>query len=383
MQITTVRQQILNFGYVLQDCLFPAIEEETGDLGPKAKLLVQVLAMAPFGRWLSGRHGVGRPRRDRSALAAAFIAKAVYNFSTTRQLMDQLRTNGQLRKLCGWAHARQLPHESTFSRTFAEFANSELPQKLHEAVIQATQKDRLIGHISRDSTAIRGRERFPEAPPEPQKKQTKQKQKRESKPKRAKASQRGTLIERQRHMSLPQMIDCLSQQCAIGVKRSGEGVQYWRGFKLHTDVADGQIPISAILTGANVSDVNAAIPLMTITAQRVTSLYDVMDSAYDADAVLEHVRSLGHVPIVKPHPRRNGRSKSELPKIFPGKKAPEMTWAQQARFRERTTVERVYARLKDEFGGRNVRVRGAAKVMAHLMFGILVLTVDQVLKLTG
>ena len=60
-----------------------------------------------------------------------------------------------------------------------------------------------------------------------------------------------------------------------------------------------------------------------------------------------------------------------------------MTWAEQDRFRERTTVERVYSRLKDEFGGRHVRVRGAAKVMAHLMFGLLALTVDQVLKLTG
>jgi len=28
-----------------------------------------------------------------------------------------------------------------------------------------------------------------------------------------------------------------------------------------------------------------------------------------------------------------------------------------------------------------VRVRGAAKVMAHLMFGVLALTVDQILKL--
>jgi hypothetical protein len=37
--------------------------------------------------------------------------------------------------------------------------------------------------------------------------------------------------------------------------------------------------------------------------------------------------------------------------------------------------------LKDEFGGRSVRVRGAAKVMAHLMFGVLVLTVDQIQRL--
>ena len=60
-----------------------------------------------------------------------------------------------------------------------------------------------------------------------------------------------------------------------------------------------------------------------------------------------------------------------------------MTWAEQDRFAERTMVERVFSRLKDEFGARSIRVRGASKVMAHLMFGVLALTVDQLLKLTG
>ena len=46
-------------------------------------------------------------------------------------------------------------------------------------------------------------------------------------------------------------------------------------------------------------------------------------------------------------------------------------------------VERVNGRLKDEFGGRYVRERGAAKVMAHLMFGVLALTADQLLKLSA
>jgi hypothetical protein len=46
-------------------------------------------------------------------------------------------------------------------------------------------------------------------------------------------------------------------------------------------------------------------------------------------------------------------------------------------------VERVYSRLKDEFGARTIRVRGAEKIMAHLMFGVLTLTVDQLLKLAG
>ena len=55
--------------------------------------------------------------------------------------------------------------------------------------------------------------------------------------------------------------------------------------------------------------------------------------------------------------------------------------AEKQRYRERTMIERVNGRLKDEFGGREIRVRGAAKVMAHLMFGILALTADQLLRL--
>ena len=46
-------------------------------------------------------------------------------------------------------------------------------------------------------------------------------------------------------------------------------------------------------------------------------------------------------------------------------------------------VERVNGRLKDEFGASHIRVRGAVKVMAHLMFGVVALTVDQWLRLSG
>ena len=50
------------------------------------------------------------------------------------------------------------------------------------------------------------------------------------------------------------------------------------------------------------------------------------------------------------------------------------------RYNERTSSERVNGRLKDEFGCRHVRVRGAAKVMCHCMFGILVVTADQLMR---
>ena len=48
---------------------------------------------------------------------------------------------------------------------------------------------------------------------------------------------------------------------------------------------------------------------------------------------------------------------------------------------ERTAVERVNGLLKDEFGVRHLRVRGHQKVQAHLMFGVVVLSVDQITQL--
>ncbi len=44
-------------------------------------------------------------------------------------------------------------------------------------------------------------------------------------------------------------------------------------------------------------------------------------------------------------------------------------------------MERVNGRLKDDCGGRHVRVRGHGKVLCHLMFGVLALTVAQLLRL--
>ena len=71
---------------------------------------------------------------------------------------------------------------------------------------------------------------------------------------------------------------------------------------------------------------------------------------------------------------RRGRVRLTIPnRVY---KRPE-----DRRYKGRTNVERVYGRLKDEFGGRMIRVRGYAKVMTHLMFGVLALSADQLMRL--
>src|SRR5260370_39177128 len=106
-----------------------------------------------------------------------------------------------------------------------------------------------------------------------------------------------------------------------------------------------------------------------------------MDWADEADDIDAHRRQLNHVPIIAPHPRRGTKKPSLLPKVFPVRPTPQLTWAEQDRYKERTMSERVNARLKDEFGGRHIRVRRAAKVMARVMLRGLALTVDQWLRM--
>ena len=64
----------------------------------------------------------------------------------------------------------------------------------------------------------------------------------------------------------------------MGTKKNSKGYKdTWVGYKLHLDVADGQIPISCLLTSACLHDSQAAIPLATLSAERTTNLYDLMD----------------------------------------------------------------------------------------------------------
>ncbi len=75
----------------------------------------------------------------------------------------------------------------------------------------------------------------------------------------------------------------LPNACTVGTKCNAKGHQQsWVGYKLPLDVIDGGLPVSAVLTSAPVRDSQVAIPLAIMTAARVDSLYDLMDSAYDA-----------------------------------------------------------------------------------------------------
>jgi hypothetical protein len=367
----------------IQGNLFPWLSEQLGPLTETHKQVVTALEVAAVEAFVRAWPGLpGRPPRDRAALARAFVSKAVIGLPTTAMLIERLAVDKVLRRLCGWEHQGDVPSEATFSRAFAEFAHSALPARIHEALIKQAYADRLVGHISRDATAIEAREK-PVKPAAEASAAAPAKRKR-GRPRKGEVVEKKEprRLERQAGMSLAEMLADLPKHCAVGTKRNAKGhTVSWIGYKLHLDVADGDIPISAILTAASLHDSQAALPLATMTAGRVTNLYDLMDSAYDAAEIREKSIALGHVPIIDANPRRVPGGKEVLAAEARAKRSAGYQLAEDVRYNARSAAERINSGLKDDFGARHVRVRGHAKVFCHLMFGVLALTINHLIRL--
>jgi hypothetical protein len=360
-------QNIAEYWSHVQRSLFPALAEALPEgLTARHRQLVWVLDILRIEQHVPPPHrsGPGHPVCDRRPLARAFLAKACFNLPTTVALWDRLLVDPVLRRLCGWEKRRDLPSLSTFSRAFAEFAVTGVLDAAHRRAVQDYTAETPIWHLSRDSTAIRARERPAPKPPATTAPENAVPRKR-GRPRKGETRPPPppTRLERQYATPLTETAALLAElprQCDVGTKKNAQGhAEHWVGYKLHLDTGDTGLPVFAVTTAASLHDSQVAIPMTRETQGRVTVFYALMDAAYDAQPIHAATRELGQVPIIAGNPRRG--------------QALEVEPDRARRYGQRSEAERVNARLKDDFGGRMVRVRGAAKVHAHLMCGVLVL----------
>ena len=366
----------------IQQTFFPDLEHEAGPIPESLVKLTYVLETVHSQKiQLPERCWIGRPPKSRYGIFNAFVAKAFLKIPTTLHLVERLQSDRHLRLICGFETRGQVPSESVFSRTFAEFATTQLPQCVHEALVKTGCAGKISGHLSRDATAIEAREK-------PEKKQQQAEQpipvpKKKGRPRKGepiKVKEPGR-VQKQMNMTLQDMLKDLPSACNCGSKKNSQGfIETWIGYKLHIDTADGGIPVSAVLTSASLHDSQVAIPLAAMSAGRVQNFYDCMDAAYDQPEIANYSRRLHHVPLIDVNPRRNAELKSGLESEEKARTVLRWEPADAIRYNERSSAERTNARLKDEFGGRTVRVKGHSKVYCNLMFGILALTADQLMR---
>ena len=375
----------------IQGYLFPWLREEVDPMTEALGRLVTTLDVIGLEAFVpEPPRGAGRPPDDRRALARAFVAKAVLGVPTTTALIERLDVDKSLRRILGWERRSQVPSGSypfprlrgvcagRSARQDARGADRALARRAHR------RRDRARRHRDRGAREAGqdGAERQKEDPPPPDGAQPTRKRGRPRKDEE-RPKPEPTRLERQTTQNLDQMLADLPTACDVGSKKNSKGYkETWVGYKLHLDVACGQIPVSCVLTSASVHDSQVAIPLMTMTGARVSYLYDLMDAAYDAAAIHDHSKALGHAPIIDRNFRAQHEAKAEWAKEVERMKLIHMPDPDDVIFDFRTLAERVNARLKDEFGARSVRVRGAIKVKCHLMFGVVALAVDQILRVT-
>jgi hypothetical protein len=370
--------------------------------------LLRVEELLRDGAWRALR---GAPPADRVPLLRAFIAQAVLKIPTMTGLLDRLRVDGALRRLCGWSaapapppaprrgvtqagtpvqatqrgkrrHARGgVPSAATFSRAFAAFAAAGVLDRVHARRVQEYLGDDLCAHGALDGTAISAQERPAAAPAPPLVPPPPTSPKPRGRPKRGEVRPPPPPTRLQQQRATPDLTTLLAElptACGIGAKRNSHGdTEYWIGYKLHLLIVSGDIPVVALTTSASMHDSGAAIPLMRLARARgVTVLYDVMDAAYDAAEIRAESQALGHVPVIATNPRRTPRDPKEqhlaaLPFSRLDIERALVETDRRRHFRTRTAAERVNARLKDDPSVRLVRLRKHAKVHAWVMGRVL------------
>lgn len=353
------------------------IEEQIGPLSKKHATLVAILEIIQIEQFLfQSRFRIGRPKKDRIQMARAFIAKAVLKKCYTNDLIELLKIDHHLRLICGWNSPSDIPSESKFSRAFHEFAQSALPDKVHQALIKEVYKDKIVHHVVKDSTAIEAREKFL-----PESKVSKIETDRAA----ARRRYRGEPNRRQKQLleeNLDKMIADLPKVCDKGLKRNASGYTItWKGYKLHVAIDDHCVPLATLVTSASLNDCEAAIPLAAKCSKVVTNFYDLMDAAYDHPEIKEHSSLLGHVAIIDKCPRNRAEKlekKAEKDRL----RLINFQTAEQERYQRRLPAERFNAMYKSFYGGGDVRQRGHTKISCEIMFGILALTGSLLLKLS-
>jgi transposase len=368
----------------LEKSLFPALKEElrVEELSSKEQKLITILDFAEIEKNITVISVTNIPK-DREEIARAFIAKSVYNFQTTRDLIDRLHCDRTLRMLCGWRYKTDIPSESKFSRVFKELSDLKIAQKTHEKFIKEYLSKKTFFYNATDATKIPLRQKPVKVEKE------KPKPKKRGRPKKGEMREpvKSSILQKQKEMqTVEEMLSLVATECGVGVKQNSKGNrEVWIGGKLHISAVDGDIPITAIYSAANVHDSSVALPLMQETSKKVNYLYDLQDAGYDADIIREYSSKLGHRPIIDINPKNSRVLKEKIELIKHETKIFEALGQHlnldAEHYNQRSMVERVNKYLKDDFGCDKIYYQGAQKVASVLAFGILSICIHQSLKL--
>jgi hypothetical protein len=141
----------------IQNWLLPGLEEELGELTARQMEFVRTVELINPLEFIDKYDwvGIGRKPSYRLCLIKSFIAKPIFKLTQTVTLIYAVNSSPVLRRLCGWRNRNDIPSESTFPRAFSVFAETALPQRIHDSMVSKNLGSKFFGHRSTDATSVK------------------------------------------------------------------------------------------------------------------------------------------------------------------------------------------------------------------------------------
>lgn len=364
---------------------------------PKTRLglLFETLDLHPCLKGLPAKSLRGPKGYCGYAMLRALVAKQLFQIPTFTLLVERLAQDLSFAYDCGFRIGDARPSVATFSRFYHRLSQTGALGKLFESLVSQVMEQNIVlaDVVAIDASQINAYEK--------------------ARPKK-------------------QITDDESV-ANWGAKRDTHGNQItWFGYKLHLAVdARSELPLSLTVTPAHRHDSAQAIPLMEQLPVKPEAY--CLDMGYDVKAVYEHVHSRGAKAIIPLNRRgekqppagldanrtpvcsmgypmvywgadaKRGELKFRCPHVCGKVDCPQgsswcsssdygmvvkckiaddlrghslphrssRTWKEL--YNLRTSVERVFSRLKEMLGADSLKVRGLQKVTAHLTLCCIVL----------
>ena len=307
-----------------------------------------------------GRSHTGRPGYTLLDVLAVHAVKLYFQERTLSAARERLLSSINLRTIVGmW----KVPSLAVISRKTDELIEIVDFSSLIASVCSSFYKDRLVCHLSIDSTIVEARKK----PVKTEKPQLKRKRGR-----KRKGSQEQTIAGNKEMQysfmengDVDEFLSTLEHRCSVTGKKNSKGNMEWFiGYKAHLAVDDCGIVVAHHVTGACVHDSKVAIPLMRMADGRCDFLYALMDGGYTSRRIEDFASSIGKVPIIDSHADRSGHKE-------------EMDPAKAWRYRSRTTVERTNSELKECFLPEKLYSRGKRGIF-QIELSILMLDIKKI-----
>ena len=279
-----------------------------------------VSAMPAPVRCDEGRSRTGRPGHTLLSVLAVHAVKLYFQEKTMTAARDRLLSSSNLRTITGVAEVPSLSVISKKTDTLIDLVDFS---SILSSICSSFYKDRLVCHLSIDSTISEAREKPVKA--EKPRRKRKRGRKRKGAEELAIAEEKEQLYDLMENGCVDEFLSSLEHRCSVTGKKNSKGNMEWSiGYKAHLAVDDNGIIVAHHVTGASVHDSQVAIPLMRMADRRCNYLYALMDGGYTSERIETFAHSIGKVPIIDRHGYKARttveRTNSELKECFlPGK----------------------------------------------------------------